>query len=196
MNCFLRLIDDSTKKFIAAHILLSQAYSQNKVERSPWLPDDRTPLPAKVYFYFFLKCFWNIINSSQFLASTTQMNLPCLLVFPTLSTIYSTILLHYLCILLGPYYRVGREHLKGALYLVIHPTTHPPIYSTTVLPPSEMAFFLLNCSASFCVETHQNLKHIISQTTKFQFINYGTEIIRFCNLNCQVMWYSCIIIEM
>ena len=55
------------KTIIASHTLFSQAYSQNKVERSPWLPDDRTPLPAKVFFYFFLKCFWNIIFSSQFL---------------------------------------------------------------------------------------------------------------------------------
>ena len=46
-------------------IIFSQAYSQNKVERSPWLPDDRTPLPAKVFYPVDhptqLTCIWIFI---------------------------------------------------------------------------------------------------------------------------------------
>ena len=46
-------------------IIFSKAYSQNKVERSPWLPDDRTPLPAKVFYPVDhptqLTCIWIFI---------------------------------------------------------------------------------------------------------------------------------------
>ena len=49
-------INNVVTKMISYHKLFYQAYSQNKVERSPWLPDDRAPLPAKVSFFrFFLE---------------------------------------------------------------------------------------------------------------------------------------------
>ena len=41
---------------IVVNEMEKQAYSQNKVERSPWLPDDRAPLPVKVSFITSIYC--------------------------------------------------------------------------------------------------------------------------------------------